>query len=671
MSSELDDMLTSLMVASNNETKQPQSSGSFVVNVFRRLYKGGVGALLLIFITLIAAYFIQRYLNHFRSYTTSMEVMLMKEKDGGRNSNITSEIVGGITGWHTTTNKYDELHIMLSRPVLYRMLKNTSQLDSALFRQFKVLDRRPTYADTLELVDKLTREFNKAVSISYTDGGPTNKAITSILTISIKGYQGRSKKILNGIVEAYNANTRAYNNMCYANTLRFLDYCIDSVRQEINRLDNYEVNFSESNFVVNLSQQSNVYLNIDRGYEVEARNMQLQKQLLQIIRQYMIDMGGDYRVVPANTGIDDDQINKIVLQFNDLVMRRSNFMTSMGQDAMRVQTITNQIEDQRQAIIISIDKLSQALDIRLLQAAQNLKDSNERLLKMPRKQLVKDYIQRERSIITPLYTLLQQKRTETLIAQATEQDQARIITPPYVTEAVLFASAKKFYLLALLIGFLLAFIYLYKLELPEQNLSVEDVLARCLIPVWGVLPNDGEKQDSKRDQEHYSTALHALLTRIEMSQSHLLLITSGYTQEGKSHFTLHLAQLLANQNKKYELFDWHTTPDLLDIIKAQKEKDSDTYTLIDAGSFHENPDLPLLSRESEATIYCVRAEHSRMAALDFVNYAVNEQLLFNGAVVVTEALTDSKNAVNFGSFDYIVPSGFAAIKSSIRRDKGI
>lgn len=670
MRNEIDDLLVNLLEEKDKEQKMPQTSNNFVVNVFRRLYKGGIGAILLILLTLFAAFLIQRYLSHFRSYTTSMEVMLMKEKDGGRNSNITSEIVGGITGWHTTTNKYDELHIMLSRPVLYRMLRSTHQLDSALFKQFKEFDHRPTHSDTLALVDRLTREFNKAVEISYTEGS-TIKATTSILTLSIKGYQGRSKKILNGIVEAYNANTRAYNNMCYANTLRFLDYCIDSVRQEINRLDNYEVNFSESNFVVNLAQQSNVYLDVDRDNEDEVKNMQLQQQLLQIIRQYMIDMGEDYRVVPANTGIEDNQINTIVLQFNELVMRRSNYMTSMGQDAMRVQTITNQIEDQRQAIIISIDKLSQALDIRLRQAAQNLKESNDRLLKMPRKQLVKDYIQRERSIITPLYTQLQQKRTETLIAQATEQDQARIITPPYVTEAALFANAKKFYLVALLVGIILALIYLYKLELPEQNLSVEDVLARCVIPVWGVLPNDGESSESDLPRERYSTALHALFTRIKMSGSHILLITSGYGREGKSHFTNHLAQLLEQLNEPFEIFDWNETPDLLEIIKNKKSENEDqSYILIDAGSYHENPDLPLLSREVDSTIFSIRAEHSRMASLDFVNYAVKEKLLFNGAVVIAEALTDSQNAVNFGSFDYIVPSGFAAIKSSIRRDKG-
>lgn len=219
-------------------------------------------------------------------------------------------------------------------------------------------------------------------------------------------------------------------------------------------------------------------------------------------------------------------------------------------------------------------------------------------------------------------------------------------------------------------GILLAFIYLYKLELPEQNLSVEDVLAKCAVPVWGILPNDG-KNDSANQEIRYSTALHALLTRVEMSGNHLLLITSGYEGEGKSHFTEHLAQLLEQQNQPYEIFRWQDTPELLDLIKERNGRNTDIYTLIDAGSYHENPDMPLLSREAECTVYCIRAEHSRMDSLDFVNYAVKEKLLFNGAVVVTDAIVDSKNAVNFGSFDYIVPSGFAAIKSSIRRDKGL
>jgi hypothetical protein len=50
---------------------------------------------------------------------------------------------------------------------------------------------------------------------------------------------------------------------------------------------------------------------------------------------------------------------------------------------MRVQTITNQIEDQRQALIISIDKLTQSFNIRKKKFENDLEESSIRLEKMP------------------------------------------------------------------------------------------------------------------------------------------------------------------------------------------------------------------------------------------------------------------------------------------------
>jgi uncharacterized protein involved in exopolysaccharide biosynthesis len=136
-------------------------------------------------------------------------------------------------------------------------------------------------------------------------------------------------------------------------------------------------------------------------------------------------------------------------------MRRSNFLTSMGEDAMRVQTITNQIEDQRQALIISIDKLTQSFNIRKKKFENDLEESSIRLEKMPHKRITLDQIQRERSIKTPLYKLLQEKYTETLIAKSAEQDQARIITYPYTEESKMFENPKKLYILGLVLGLIL------------------------------------------------------------------------------------------------------------------------------------------------------------------------------------------------------------------------
>lgn len=672
---EIDEILENLLSGEKQKKdKTPQKIEDIIIHILYRLIVGGLGAICLILITLVCAYLIRQQLVKYRTYTTTMEILLMNEKDGGKNSNVASEIIGGITGWNTINNKFDEIKIMSSRPVVARMLKDTHMIDSAYVYQARIKGSPLSQIDSIALLDSKVNSFRKAIQISYEE--TTSKGSSSIIKLKINGYQGRSKLILNGMVKAYNDHTRDYRNQCYAKTVDFLTYCIDSIRNEINKLDIYEENFSEDNFIVNLNLQNNVYLQTDKENEREIANLQLQRQLLRIIRNYMVEMGQDFKIVPANTGIDDEQINKIVLQFNDLVMRRSNYMTSMGEDAMRVQTINNQIEDQRQAIIVSISKLSEALDIRLSKYEQNLQESNERLMEMPRKQLIMAYIERERNIIVPLYNLLQQKKTETLIAKAGEQDQARIISLPYISESLLFSKSKLFYMIAFAVAFSLAFLYLWKLHLPDLGLQVGDILAKSELPIWGVIPtapkevildDEWRKPDRKGDDSLliFDSSLRSLLTRVEMKGAQAIVLTSGYKRDGKTFLTHQLANLFIDKQIPFEVIDWKSEPNvkqlILDYKQRCRQEEEKSYLLVDAGSYHENPDLPILSREADATIYCLRAEHSNLESLNFSNYLVEQKLIFNGAVVVAQAEIEQQQAVNFGSFDYKVPSGIGVV----------
>ena len=56
-----------------------------------------------------------------------------------------------------------------------------------------------------------------------------------------------------------------------------------------------------------------------------------------------------------------------------------------------------------------------------------------------------------------------------------------------------------------------------------------------------------------------------------------------------------------------------------------------------------------------------------MLSLDFCNYAVEENLISNGAVVICQAPVNKDYEVSFGSFDYEVPSGIGVIKNILRK----
>ncbi len=632
------------------------SMSSKLIDIFRRIKKGWLICLLIIAVCVFVGWLLYFPLSKIHSTTTIIGVMFNKEKDANSQGNITNEIVSRITGWTTTTNKYDEIAILTSHIVVGNMLRETGVLDSVYMqyvkkentRLFQEEGHQISSEDSIKFVNSYVEGFIKKVEAINDQTNIKTNIKTSLITISLEGKIDECGPLLVGLVNSYNNYTRDYNNQLYDNTLRFLDKCIDNLRNDLEKIDNQDRVFREGNLIVDFELQSGEYLNIDREMEDQLRNINLQIQLLSIIRSYMIDMGKEYKVVPANTGIDDEQINRIVIQFNDLVMRRSNFLTSMGEDAMRVQTITNQIEDQRQALIISIDKLTQSFNIRKAKFEKDLHESNARLEKMPNKRITLNQIQRERDIKTPLYKLLQEKYTETLIAKGAEQDQARIITYPYMEEVRKFESPKTLCLLGFLLGILLSSVYLWFLKLPPLKMTLEEAIQKCNLPCWSVFP-------TLNNREYYKNAMEALLTRIRMSASKKIAITCSYGFEENNLLAEQLIKTLEQQGEKCNFIKW--MPRSQNNLAKQIEKFdlSNGYLIIDCGSYHTNPEMPQISQLSDITLWKVIMSVSQLESIDFINYAIKEGIVKKGALVLTDAHIDKKNQVNFGTFDYKTP----------------
>lgn len=656
---ELDNLMNDLVERIGEPTPKRKNrplSQKFI-DIIRRIRKGWLWCLVIIIACLALAWFLYIPLSKKHTTTTKMGVMFNKEREANSQGNIANEIVGRITGWTTTTNKYDEIAVLTSRVVVGRMLSQSGKLDSAYRDYVREVGHKLSPKDSAYFANVFVENFIKRIDVNYTQTKSNIK--TSLITVSMDGNVEECGDMMIGLVDSYNQYTYEYNCTLYDNTLRFLSQCIAKLKTELDAIDNHDREFREGNLIVDFKQQTSEYLNVDRNMEDELRDINLQIQLLSIIRNYMVEMGKNYMVVPANTGIDDAQINRIVIQFNDLVMRRSNFLTSMGEDAMRVQTITNQIEDQRQALIISIDKLTQSFNIRKAKYEQDLRESDERLQKMPFKRITLDQIERERLIKTPLYKLLQEKYTETLIAKSAEQDQARIITYPYVEEVRLFNSPQRFYLLALAIGLALSALYLYNIKLPPREMTLEEALHLCDLSCWSVFPKTSDK-------DRYESAMEALLTRLRMAKANVIAVTCSYADEEDSALAERLQQTLEQQGEECRLVRW-TQESQLQLTKIiEKHEGQNTYLILDCGSYHTNPEMPLISSKADVTIWNVALCVSTVKSIEFINYSLKEGLVKKGALVLTDAYVDTKNQVNFGNFDHSHPTGLAGFIASLK-----
>ncbi len=643
---EFDNLFNDLLEQIGDSQTKPKNRplSHKLVNILQRIRKGWWVILLIMVTCLILARLFYVPLSRMHSTTTKMGIMFNKEKEANSQGNIANEIVRRITGWTTTTNKYDEMSILTSHTVVGSMLIKTGRLDAAYHKQIQDIGHNLSSDDSINFVNSYISNFLGKIEATNTLTNIKNSN-TSLITLSMNGKIEECEPLLIGLIDSYNQFTRDYNNHLYDNTLRFLDKCIDNLRNDLDKIDSQDRAFREGNLIVDMGQQTQEYLSIDRNMEDDLRNINLQIQLLSIIRNYMVDMGNEYKVVPANTGIDDDQINRIVIQFNDLVMRRSNFLTSMGEDAMRVQTITNQIEDQRQALIISIDKLTQSFNIRKSKFEKDLQESNARLEKMPNKRITLDQIQRERDIKTPLYKLLQEKYTETLIAKSAEQDQARIITYPYMVESKLVDNPNKLYIIAFFFALILSILYLWNIKLPPRQLTLEEALRECELPCWSVLPKIIKVN-------YFNTSLQALLSRIRMSGAKIIAITCSYKEEEQDILAEQLAKLMEIQGEKIKLIRWDPESSQLLSKYIEKYDKNQGYLIVDCKSYHSNPEMPHISQLADITLWNITMNISKLKSIDFINYAIKEGLVKKGALVLTEARIDKNNSVNFGNFDY-------------------
>ena len=179
---ELDDIFE--LLTGQSRGQQPRRQQNFFFNILRRLWYGGLGAILIFLLCILMAWLIHFPLSRIRQSTTKMEVIFNKEREGNRNNNISYEIVGRITGWSTTTNKYDEVAIMLSHPVVERTLNTQNIIDSTIVETAKAIGHRLSRKDSIELLNSLVEEYINSVEVSYSD--PKSGEKNSIITLSVK-----------------------------------------------------------------------------------------------------------------------------------------------------------------------------------------------------------------------------------------------------------------------------------------------------------------------------------------------------------------------------------------------------------------------------------------------------------------------------------------------------
>ena len=381
-----------------------------------------------------------------------------------------------------------------------------------------------------------TTERSEVINLSFTDI-----------------YSNRAEDILNSLIRNYNEDAREFNGRAITNTIEFLDERLERVEEELGTLESQFQDYRRSNTVVDVASQSQLTLTSDAKYEEQLSAIDVQIELLSIIKDFVNAMDGSLSVIPANIGITDVGLNSTINQFNTLLMERNRMVASSSESNPLVVQADSQLEDLLASIISSVKNLEKSYELQRGNISSRLRKSKGRLASIPTQQQEISRFDRQQQIKEPLYILLQQKKEEALISLYAITDQCKIIDPANHTAVVTAPNRKMIYLLALLLGLCLPpAIFFLRQALKSKVEGKLDITSRTDIPILASIPiaeHPGELM-KVTGREPFEETMRILRSNIRYLGHKVFQVTSSVPGEGKSYISSNLALTLAHTGLK-------------------------------------------------------------------------------------------------------------------------
>ena len=379
-------------------------------------------------------------------------------------------------------------------------------------------------------------ERSEIISLSYVDVLPK-----------------RAEDILNSLIRNYNDDAREFNSKAIVNTIDFLNDRLEIVEEELGALESQFQSYRRSNTVVDVHSQSQLTLSSDAKYEEELSAIEVQIQLLGIVKEYVNSMNGNLNVIPANIGITDVGLNATINQFNTLLMERNRMVASSSESNPLVIQADSQLAELLASIVSSIRNLEKSYNLQRENVNNRLRQSKGRLASIPTQQQELSRFDRQQQVKEPLYILLQQKKEEALISLYAITDQCKVIDSAANTAVPTAPNKKMIYLLAFLLGFCIPpAIFFLRQALKSKVEGKLDITTRTDIPILASIPLSDTPGELMKvtGREPFEETMRILRSNIRYLGHKLFQVTSGVPGEGKSYISANLALTLAHTGLK-------------------------------------------------------------------------------------------------------------------------
>lgn len=445
----------------------------------------------------------------------------------------------------------------------------------------------------------------------------------------------RAEDIVNCLIDKYNEDAKEFSSRAVANTIDFLNERLELIEDELGAIENKYEDYRRANTVVDMSSQSQITLSSDAKYEEQLSSIDVQIELLGIIKEYIAQMDQGLVLIPANIGITDVGLNSTINQFNTLLMERNRMVASSSESNPLVVQSDTQLQELLSNIVTSVRNQEKSFALQRSNINAKLRQSKGRLSAMPTQQLELSRFGRQQQVKEPLYILLQQKKEEALISLYAIVDRCKVVDPANNTAVPTAPNRKMIYLLAFLLGFILPpAIFFLRQALKSKVEGKLDITNRTNIPVLASIPISEHPSQLMEvtGRDPFEETIRILRSNVRYLGHRVFQITSSVPGEGKSYISSNLALSIAHTGFKVLLVGIDLRkPQLAKIFGIQQEHNQglvpylvgktsdlagsiihgchgvDTLDVLPAGAIPPNPSELIESDKMEKTVEELKA----------------------------------------------------------------
>ncbi len=393
---------------------------------------------------------------------------------------------------------------------------------------------------------------------------------TSIVRISIKDISTvRAEDILNAIIDIYNEQWIAENNINAVKTSEFIRTRAEELKIELLILDKEIAQHNNENRITS-STQSELAQSATRNEDAEKiQRLNSQLEFAKFMLEYMGHSSKNENI-PNGSGIEITGLEELITTYNTSLLERNRLATNSSETHPVVvehdkkldelfQTIRNALSDYVSKLNRDIALAEKKEQKEIAKISSNANDVKA-MLSLKRQQKVKE----------ALYLFLLQKLEETELSKEFTASNNRLLIPPGGSNTPIEPMQKQSITLALIIAILLPTSIIFIREITNKKVRGRKDLENMNIPYVGEIPFYGKKNKHGKSERKIvvedgnrniiNEAFRVLRTNIEFmigkkGESSVIAVTSFNPGSGKTYLTMNIGASLAVKGAKVLVID--------------------------------------------------------------------------------------------------------------------